>query len=672
MTLAFMCGSGHRLAGSAELPPRCDGRGPFAGFGSLLVCGVVLHGAQLFAQAPARAPSIAERLGSAAAAVTILTSEYIRRSGATTIPDALRLVPGIHVARQTSSTWAVSARGFSSVNSEKLLVLSDTRSVYTPLFSGVLCDVHDYLLFDIDRIEVIRGPGASLWGSNAVNGVISITTKSARDTQGGYVETAAGTEERVAAAARYGGRLGDRAYYRVFGKYVDRGATNHASLQSSDEWRTGHGGFRADWEATTRDTVTVQGDAYGGRVGELAPAIVVIGRPGPEGRLRVGVSGGNLLARWRHTRSQGSDVQVRVYYDRTHRDDPSFVDDLHTLDLDLQHRVGGAARHELTWGASYRHTANRNVGKIIFNLEPASSRDNVISGFIQDQVELLPSVRLTVGTKVEHNDFSGAELQPGVRAAWDLAPGQTLWGAVSRAVRVPTRLERDIAIDVLDPLENPGIRLLGNPSFGSERLLAYESGYRWQPVPTLSFDTAVFHNRYTGLASLELGDVFQDPRDGRTIIPLQNENLTKGRARGIEALVAFAPGAAAQLTGSYSFLDLALTPGGEDHNRGRFLAGSTPRHQLGLRGWIDLPARIRLDAQFRRLSAIRQLPTIITGEGLPGYHELDVRVAWIGPGGVEYSIVGQNLLHRHHVEFGAPEARGAIERGVYGKVAWTF
>ena len=613
----------------------------------------------------------AEPLGDAPAAVAVVTNEDIRRSGATSVPEALRNIPGIHVARQSASTWAISARGFSSVNSEKLLVLTDTRSLYTPLFSGVLWDVQDYLLQDIERIEVIRGPGATLWGSNAVNGVINITTKSARDTQGLYAETSVGTEERAAVAARYGGQMASGAYYRVFAKYFDRGAT-FSPNESPDDWQTGHFGFRSDWEASARDTWTVQGDVYRGDVGQLSPSITVIGRPGPTGRLRVGVSGGNLLTRWRRSLSPGSDLQLRLYYDRTHRDDPSFDDTLDTVDLDFQHRFAPGARHNITWNANYRLTANDNHGGGIFAVDPSFSRDQVVSGFLQDQIRLLDPLHVTVGAKVEHNDFSGTEVQPSGRVAWDPWPRHMVWGAVSRAVRVPTRFERDIAIDVTDPAGNPVVRLLGNPEFDSEQLLAYEAGYRWQALRTVSVDTAIFHNRYEGLTSLELGAPVLDPGTGRTIIPLQNQNLTDGRTRGAEALVTYAPIAPLRLTASYSHVDLTLDPRGADLNRGRFLEGSTPRHQFGLRSYLDLPARFQFDVMFRQLSAIRQIPQIVTGEGLDGYAELDVRLAWDGWRRVEISLVGQNLLHDHHAEFGEPAARGEIQRGVYGKVAWGF
>jgi iron complex outermembrane receptor protein len=604
-----------------------------------------------------------EALRGAAAALAIVTNEDLRRSGVTSVPEALRLVPGLHVARQTSNIWAISSRGFSNVSSEKLLVLSDTRSIYTPLFSGVLWDVQDHLLEDIERIEVIRGPGAALWGSNAVNGVINITTKRAQDTQGPYMEAAAGTEERALVAARYGGRTRGGAHYRVFGQYSDRDASDNATAVTEDDWQLAHVGFRADWDSGERDALTLQGDFYDGEVGRLQPSIEVIGRAGPQGPLQVEVRGGNILGRWRRSLGDDSDLQLRAYYDHTRRNDPSFLDDLDTVDIDFQHRFNPTARQQLIWGASYRFTSNRNEGKVIFAVEPASSDDHLVSGFVQDQIGLSDWFTLTLGSKFEHNDFSGFEVQPGIRAVWDFRADQTAWAAVSRAVRVPTRLERDIAVDVSDPAGDPVIRLLGNGEFDAEELIAYELGYRWLPRANLSVDVAAFHNRYRDLASLELGAPFIDPRDDRTVIPIVNENLTEGRARGIEALIDFAPFEVLRLAASYSYLDLDLDAAGADLNRGVSASGATPRHQFGLRSSLELSGGMQIGLLFRHLSAV---PTL----GVPSYSELDARLGWPLSRQLEIALVGQNLLHESHAEFGNVPSRGQIERGVYGKITW--
>lgn len=612
-----------------------------------------------------------ERLGDAAAAVYVVTNEEIRRSGATTIPDALRGVPGLHVAQRSASSWAVSARGFSSVNSEKLLVLSDTRSLYTPLFSGVFWDVHDLLLQDVERIEVIRGPGAALWGSNAVNGVINIITRNSRDTQGWYAEAVAGTEEELTASARYGGALGSQGSFRVFGKYSERDGTHHPGNNNDDAWDMGRIGVRADWALSATDDLTLQAAAHDGQVGLNAPSIVVIGRPSPPQPLRTDVSGAHALARWTRTLDEDTRWRVRFYYDRSRRDDPSFLDELDTFDLDLQHGFRLAA-HEMLVGLNYRQTENRNRGRGVFNLEPASSQDTVISGFIQDQIAVTETVRVTIGTKLEENEYSDFEIQPNLRVAWQVAPSHVLWSAVSRAARVPTRLERDIAVDVSDPAGDPVARLLGNRNVQSEELLAYEAGYRWQPSTQLSLDVAAFYNEYDDLMSLEVGESFLDDRTGQTIIPIFNRNLTQANATGLETLITYAATDFWRLSAHYAFIDLEVDPRGQDINRGRLYEGATPEHQVGVHSLLDLPGGIQLDAHLRYLSDVRSSPDIVDGSGIDGYTELDLRIAWQATEELEVSLVGRNLLDEHHLEFGSPESRGAIERSVYAKLAWGF
>jgi iron complex outermembrane recepter protein len=611
-----------------------------------------------------------EDLRNAAAAVAVVTAEDIRRSGATSLPEALRQVPGLHVARQNSNVWGVSSRGFSSVNSEKLLVLSDTRSIYTPLVSGVQWAVQDYLLADIERVEVIRGPGAALWGSNAVNGVINITTRSARDTHGQYLEAGMGGLEGYRLAARHGGETAGGRHFRVFGQYSDHDATRTLVTTTDDEWRLGHIGFRSDWDGGGADTWTVQGDAYTSEIGQLEPAVVVIGRPGPEGRLQQEASGGNVLARFRRPTGENSELQLRAYYDYTHRKDPTFNDSLHTFDFDLQQRLTPSGKHEVTWGAAFRFMSNRNHGGEIFVLDPSRSDDQLWSGFIQDRIRLTEDVEVTLGTKLEHNDFSGFEVQPSARMAWAITPRQTFWSSISRAVRVPTRFERDVAIDVSDPAVNPVFRLLGNEDFDSERLIAYEAGYRWQPLDNLAFDLALFHNDYDRLASLEVDTPFVDPQSGLTIIPVLNRNLTEGRSRGVELLAEWQPTGTWRLAASYAAVDLELDSAGIDANRGTWLDGSTPRGQFALRSQLTFSERMEFDAQFRHHTRIRRIPVDPTGAGVGAYSSLDLRLGWRISPEWRISLMGQNLLDEEHVEFGGIDTRGALERTAYLKAEW--
>jgi iron complex outermembrane receptor protein len=613
-----------------------------------------------------------QALSLSAAAVAVVANGQIERSGATNIPEAIRYVPGINVAQLTASEWAVSSRGFASVNSPDLLVLSDGRSIYTPLYSGVFWDVQDYLMRDIERIEVVRGPGAALWGSNAVNGVINIITKSAKDTQGAWLEAGAGTEERALAAAQYGGTTRNQVYYRLFAKYQDHASEDYPAGASSDAWHLGHVGIRTDWSPDTADTFTLQSDVYDGRIGEVSPAVKVIGRPGPEGPLVVGVGGGNILAHWRHTMSGDSDYEVRLYYDYTHRNDPTFTDALGTVDLDFLEHLPLGREQKITWGLTGRTMDDINHGKGLFALTPPDSRDNLASGFVQDEISLPRSVRLTLGTKLEHNDFSGFEVQPSVRAAWSLADTQTLWSAVSRAVRVPTRIERDLEVDVTDPAGNPVIVLLGNRSFHAEQVLAFELGYRWQPLPDVSLDLAAFRNRYTGLASLELGTPFLDTATGQTIVPIVNENLIDGHATGLEGLAMYSPVGWWRLSLNYSYMEMRLGALGEDLNRNRFFAGSTPRNQVGIQSYFDLPHDVAIYGGLRVLSAVETLPEVVNGTGDPGYQELDLNVVWRATPHLTLSLRGRSLLHASHVEFGGPGERSAIDRSVFGRLRWDM
>jgi iron complex outermembrane receptor protein len=610
-----------------------------------------------------------EPLADAPAAVAVITNEDLRRYGATTIPEALRLVPGLHVGQVGASQWEVSARGFSSVQSANLLVLNDTRSIYTPLFAGVFWDVQDVLMEDVQRIEVIRGPGASLWGANAVDGVINVTTRSAKDTQGTYVEGEGGSQQRASAAMRYGGKLADGLYFRVFAKGRDDTGEYNGSQPANDNWKLGHMGFRADWQTGAKDLLTFQGDAYSGDIGQVIPAVTIIGRPGPDGRLIAQVAGGNLLTRWTHDFAPGAQLQVRAYYDGTHRDDPTFLDTQDTFDLDVQQGVRLPFRQDLLLGFNYRTTDDRIQGKGLFALTPPDSQDTVVSGFIQDQISVLPNLKITLGTKLEHNDFSGFEYQPTARFAWNPTQDQTFWGAVSRAVRVPTRLERDVDINVTDPAQDPVLKLLGTKTFGAEHLVAYELGYRLRLAKAILVDLAAYYDVHRRLASLELGTAFADPRTGQGVVPLVEQNLTHGVGKGVEASLTVTPLRGWRVVGNYTYFLLQLTAEGMDLNHELLFTGSTPRNQFSVQSYLDLPAHLQLDLFFRYVSRLPSSEQLSAGQVTDAYATADARLAYRGFEKFEISLAGRSLLQDHHREFPGGDE---VKRAFLAKVAGRF
>jgi iron complex outermembrane receptor protein len=382
------------------------------------------------------------------------------------------------------------------------------------------------------------------------------------------------------------------------------------------------------------------------------------------------VAGGNILARWTRIFDEGSDLSLRAYYDGTHRDDPSFLDNLDTIDVDFQHRFQLPLRQELIWGLAARSMDNRNRGKGLLQLDPPDSRDNVFSGFVQDQIAVLQSLKLTLGTKLEHNDFSGVEYQPSARIAWNPFAGQLLWGAVSRAVRVPTRIERDIDVSVTAPGQTPVVKLLGSRAYGSERLLAWELGYRWHIQRALFVDLAAYYNDYHGLDSLEFDPAFVDPRTGQTVVPIVNKNLSDGVSKGGEASLTFTPVRQWRLVGNYTWTVVTIHPNGQDLNGGRFFAGFTPRHQIELQSFLDLPGRFQLDAFFRYATSIGYPPSVDPSGalGVAAYATADVRASWTWRR-LDFSLVGRSLLQAHHLEF--PGAR-EVRRSAYLKVAGRF
>lgn len=599
-----------------------------------------------------------------ASAIQVVTSDDIRRSGASSIPEALRLADNLEVAQKNSHDWGISARGFNTELANKLLVLVDGRTVYTPLFSGVFWDRQDYLLQDLDRIEVISGPGGALWGANAVNGVINITTKSARDTTGLYVEAGGGTQLQDFAGVRYGGQAGSNVFYRVYGKYFDRDDETFANGKSAgDSWRMGQGGFRIDAEAAGQNTFTLQGDFYEGDEGVTT---------GDTAR----VSGGNVLGRWSHAYSEDSHLSLQVYYDRTHLSDPipalvinaitfapagRLKDDLDTGDIDLQHRFRWGERNQLVWGLGYRftHDVVKNAPAVAF-FPPVLDHD-LFTAFAQDEISLLKHLTFTLGTKLEHNDYTRWEVEPSARLAWTPTEGRTLWGAVSRAVRTPSRIDRDLA-----EAPPPNVLILkGGPDFKSETVIAYEAGGRAQLGSRVVASISAFYNDYDYVRSTSITP--------GTIIPLFFENNLKGETYGFE------------LSANYQLLDWWRLHAGYDllKEHLRVKSGQTdlsnarnetadPQQQFAVRSFMDLPQHLELYAGLRWVDALHNNNGPAVGT-VPSYVELDARLSWRPVKRLELSLTGQNLLHARHPEFGFPQpTRVEIGRSVYGKVAWGF
>jgi iron complex outermembrane receptor protein len=604
-----------------------------------------------------------------AAAVTVLTQEDIRRSGATTLVELLRLVPGVHVGRISSDDWAVGIRGFSSRLSRSMLVLIDGRSVYTPLFAGVYWQIQDTLLEDVERVEVIRGPGGTLWGANAVNGVVNVITKSAADTHGELVTAGGGSEERVFGGARHGGQVGD-LHYRVYGKAFDRDAGFSRDAPNFDAWRMGQAGARMDWTPPGSDKATLQGDYYYGDLGARGVG-TVLDPPGFELHDKdVDVAGGNVLGRWTHAFGGGSEATLQAYYDRTNRRDLEFAEGRDTGDVDFQHRFA-MGPHEVVWGLGYRVTSGAVDSAEDIEITPRRRTNHLVSGFLQDEWTLFDDrVRLIAGSKLEWNDYSGVEVQPTGRLLWLPAPRHVLWAAVSRAVRTPSRVEQDLAITALvDPATPTFARVVGDGRFKSETLIAYELGYRWRARDDLSFDVAAFYSDYENLLSAETGQPFVDttPDGPRTIVPLALRNRLDGDVYGVELTADARPLPWWRLTATYTYLevDLSREPGSNDVTQNA-VQGSSPHHQAALRAMVDLPYGFELDGFLRYVD---NLPAQRVGS----YVELDLRVGWHVTPNLELAAVAQNLLAPHHAEFANGRLDPVeIQRGAYGKVTWRW
>jgi iron complex outermembrane receptor protein len=621
-----------------------------------------------------------EPLFNAAAAVSVLTGEEIRRSGMKSIPEALRLIPGLQVAQSSANRWAISSRGFNAPFANKLLVLMDGRSVYTPLFAGTFWDEQDTMLEDIDRIEVIRGPGGTLWGANAVNGVINIITKPAQATQGGYIETGGGSEEHGFIGSRYGGRIGDNLFYRSYFKFADHDNLVTATGQgTNDDWRTYRGGIRLDWTPSARETLTVQGDIYKGDFSQTLTGPALESPFSTTTNSRDDFAGGNLLTRWKRTTADRTETSLQFYYDRTHRDEQLYRETRDTVDLEFQHRFPLGGRHDLIWGIGSRVTLDnlRNTAALAFT--PTNSTDHLVSGFIQDQIALIPDrLTLTLGSKFEHNSYSGFEAQPNARLLYAPNDWNRIWTAISRAVRTPARFERDVRVNTT-AFPGPGglpvlVQTKGTSDFTSEEQLAFELGYRVQPVTWLSADLTGFYTIYDNLRTAEPGipPSLATTSTGLPYVaqPFLLDNRMSGNTYGLELATTWQPLSIWRLHLNYSYLKIDLHPdatsieGVQDQRR-------SPRHQVQARSLLELPWHLQFDAAAFFVDRLPKLePTV------PSYLRLDLRLGWRPTKTFDLSLVGQNLLDNRHPEWssirGVPTTSSEAQRSGYVQASWRF
>jgi len=608
------------------------------------------------------------------AAIYVLTAEDIRRAGVTNIPDALRLVPGVEVARVNGDrNWVVAIRGFGNQFSRNVLVLLDGRSVYTPLFAGVLWPIQNVVIEDIDRIEVIRGPGGTIWGANAVNGVINIITKASSETQGGLVAVGGGNVDQGTGAFRYGSHVGTAFTYKVNALAYNRAPEFHTDGKNYDDSRLGQVGFRIDRNAG-RDELTLQGDAYKAEFGD-AQSISNSVPPFPFISFQpYYATGGNVLGRWRRRVSDRSDFYLQAYWSRDYRKGSNLGEVRDQIDVDFLHRISLNAHNLFTYGGEIRLSPSTYFQTATFSdFQPHNRTDQIYSAFLQDEFHFLPdTLHFTVGSKLEHNNYTGFEYQPNARLLFTPSPHQSLWASVSRAVRTPSRVDTDIKVDIAVPNPNPGqppfvAEIIGDPHINSEALLSYELGYRTLLKPSFYFDIAAFHNIYHDLIAQGSPVISLIPSPPEILVQFKFRNGIEGNTDGVEIAPNYRPTRWWQMKGSYSYLhfDLRDHPGFTDTTTLNIFRGSSPSHQVVFQSQFDLPKHFEFDPVYRYVS---RLPA----QQVRAYNTMDARAGWRWGNNFAFSVTGQNLLQPHHAEFGIdPGPTVLIKRSIYAKIIWT-
>ncbi len=609
------------------------------------------------------------------AAIFVITQDDIRRSGATNIPEALRLAPGVEVARITSDEYAIGIRGFNSRLSRSVLVLIDGRTVYTPFTAGTYWETQDTFLEDVDRIEVIRGPGGTIWGPNAVNGVINIITKNAKETHGATGSVAAGNVERVFGGLRYGSGNGRGLDWRVYVKGFGWSPEYHADGNSYDDWRSGQGGFRMDWDGKGRDAWRLQGDVYGQDFGERVTESTYSPPANYEKSGDAWLYGGNLLWSWRRVEGEGKDLEVDAYYAHDTRNELNFGDIRNTVDVDFIDRLP-LRRQEISWGGTVRASHGSEVEVVSgLTFTPSRRTDQLYQGFIQDEIALAPNrLWLTAGTKVLKTNYTGVLAEPSVRLLYRPRAAQTLWGAYTHAVRTPADVERDFNLSSYLGTASNGLplfaRFSANPNFRSEQLNGYEVGYRTLAGSNVYVDIASFYNHYGDLFSEDLtGPVVieANPAPTHVLIPAQFGNGLVASTSGGEIAPEWRPEPWWRVGGSYTFLEMHVKKGTNSRDIGSApgVQGSSPTHQAQIDTGFDLPKKVMVDVQARYVSA---LPGIHVGSYWTG----NTTVQWRIGHHLQLTAGAQNLLQPHHVEFSYdPGPAVGIRRSVYGQIVWN-
>ena len=618
-----------------------------------------------------------ESFSRASAAVTVISRDDIRRSGATNLPEALRLVPGMQVARAGTREWAVSARGFNDVTSNKMLVLIDGRAVYSPLYAGVVWTVQRVNMRDVDRIEVIRGPGATVWGSNAVNGVINVITRTVTETPGGEVSVSGGTGERYTGAARYAGVLSNGIGLRAYVNGTHEAAMETpAGDQINDGWGMVQGGFRADWTRGEEHEFTLQGDAYRGSgeqsgfVPSLTPPSFTTGVTGD-----FTADGFNLLGRWTHHIGERTSYVLQAYVDRAVTEKPGVYGRaaVHLADLDFHYRFPLGNRHDVLLGVGYRRISDDIEGAFPIQFAPRKRGINLYTGFLQDDIVLIANhLALTIGTKFEHNDYTGLEVQPNGRVLWTPTRSTTFWGAVSRAVRSPSRVDEDVR-SIGAVFNRPPVTIIearGSSDFRSEELVAYELGYRSIPHQRVAVDITTFYHDYDRLRSfIALPPEVSGSND---VLPFTLTNEGQGQTYGAEASLTYQATPRWRLRFIYSYLhiDAQLRDGAPAGTVVDLEPGFNPEHQAGIWSSFDLPGSVELDLAARYVSPLPGGPIDI-----PEYISADAKIGFYPGARFRAGLVGKDLLESRHTEFRfpayTPEVR-AVQRRIFAFVAWVF